>query len=78
MRNGGAYDYAARPATVTGVQNGVEMYREILDVSDAVGGGSRYVFPAYLPAMHGEIIWTPMVADDEVDADSATAATMVK
>jgi hypothetical protein len=56
----------------------VEVYREPLEVSDAVGdGSSRFIFPEYTPDMSGDIMWTVIIADDDVDDDVATAQTTV-
>jgi len=77
VRNGGLVD-EPRTATVIGMMGGVEVYREPAEVSDAVGdGSSRFMFPGYVPDMSGDIVWTAIIADDDVDEDMATAQTTV-
>ena len=65
-----------RLATVTGVQNGVEVYRESQTVSAPIKGRRRatFSFPSYQPTAAGEIQWTVVVADD-VSSDSTASAT---
>jgi VCBS repeat-containing protein len=79
VRNDGAVNSQTRPATVIGVQNGVQVYNHTMQVSDAVGDGrSRFAFPSYTPTAGGDIIWTATIADDDPDVDVATAETEVK
>jgi hypothetical protein len=84
VRNDGVVNSAERPATVIGMQGGVEVYNRTLPVSDAVGDGrSRFSFPAYGPPEYepptaGEIMWTATIADDDPDVDMATAVTVVR
>ena len=67
------------PATVVGVQNGVEVYNETLTVTDPVGNGrTKFDFPAYEPAAAGEIVWTATIADGDPDDDTAMASTLVR
>jgi large repetitive protein len=67
------------PATVIGVQNGVEVYNETLTVTDAVGNGrTKYDFPAFVPTDTGDIAWTATIADGDPDDDTATATTTVR
>jgi hypothetical protein len=76
--NNGAFNNASRPATVVGVQNGIEVYNETIQVSDAVGDGrSRFSYPSYLPTAAGNINWTVTIFDDNPDDDTATAMTQV-
>jgi hypothetical protein len=66
-------------ATVVGTQDGIEVYRETLEVSDAVGNGrTRVPFPSYVPDAAGEILWTAILADEDPDDDVATATTVVR
>lgn len=68
----------AGTATVVAMQNGVEVYRETIAVSDNVGGGhTRYFFTSYLPTASGEIVWTVTISDDDPDDDVAMANTTV-
>lgn len=77
VENNGDNDGAAE-ATVVGVQNGVEVYREVLTVSDPMGGGvTTYTFPPYLPTETGQITWTGTLVDDDPDEDTAEATTIV-
>jgi hypothetical protein len=65
-------------ATVTGMQNGVEVYNQSLPVSDGVGNGHRrYFFPSFVPTASGEIVWTVTLSDDDPDMDERMAVTMV-
>ncbi len=65
-------------ATITGVQNGVEVYNVSLAVSDIPGNGHRrYFFPSYVPTASGEILWTATLSDENPDMDEWTATTMV-
>ncbi|HAK60264.1 MAG TPA: hypothetical protein DCO77_07750 [Nitrospiraceae bacterium] len=77
VKNVGVID-EPRPATVTGVQNGIEVYNVSMDVSDAVGDGrTTYELPSYTPTAAGDIMWTATIADDDPDVDEATAVTRV-
>jgi hypothetical protein len=79
VRNGGIVNSQTRPATVIGMQDGVEVYNRTMDVSDAVGDGrSRFQFPAFAPSAAGTIMWTARIADDDPDDDVATAQTDVR
>lgn len=65
--------------TISGVQNGIEVYSQTLMVTDAVGGrSSHYVFPGYASAAPGEIVWTITLSDGDPDADTVTATTRVE
>jgi PKD domain-containing protein len=78
VQNGGTAEGPAI-ATVIGVQNGIEVYDEMLMVSDAPGKGrSTFEFPGYLPEATGDISWTAGIADDDPDQDLATATTSVR
>ena len=83
VRNNGTEEGDA-PATIVGVQNDVEVYNETLTVSDAVGNGrTKWDFPPYTPGVDGPevtgiIVWTATIADDDPDADEATASTNVR
>lgn len=78
VRNAGTVEGGAL-ATVVGQQNGAEVYRESVEVSDGVGNGrTRFSFPAYLPEAAGDIVWTATIDDDDPDDDVATASTIVQ
>ena len=78
VKNNGAVEGDV-PATITGVQNGVEVYSETLTVTDAVGNGRTKVnFPDYIPTDAGDIVWTAIIADDDPDDDVAAATTVVQ
>ncbi|MDX1763799.1 MAG: multicopper oxidase family protein, partial [bacterium] len=75
--NGGGED--KRMATLVGVQNGTEVYRETRMVFDLAGNGrSRFGFSPYAPTAVGTINWTVTIADDDPDQDIATATTVVR
>jgi hypothetical protein len=79
---------AQRTATVTGVQNGVEVYNVSQSVSAKGTGGGKggkgdkggsvdVTFPAYSPIAGGTIQWTATVQDEDPDSDIATRTTQV-
>ena len=77
VRNNGSVDGMV-PATVIGIQNGVEVYTETRMVSDPIGDGhSTFEFRPYLPRVTGNISWTATIADDDPDTDVAKATTKV-
>ena len=78
VRNSGVVEGDV-PATVTGVQNGAEVYNETMTVSDAVGNGrTKFEFPDFIPTDAGDIVWMATIADGDPDADEATATTVVQ
>ncbi len=65
------------PATVVGMQNGIEIYSESLLVQSALGGAkTTFTFPSFLPTFAGTISWQATIADD--NPDTAFAETKVK
>ena len=65
-------------ATLVGIQNAFEVYRQTTAVSDPVGGGATtWTFPSFTPAVVGDISWTVTVDDSDPDADVATATTRI-
>jgi hypothetical protein len=77
VENNGTVEGSA-PATVTGEQNGTEVYNETLTVSDPVGNGrTKFDFPDYVPTVAGDILWRATIADTDPDVDEATATTVV-
>lgn len=78
VKNNGSTEGIAM-ATITGIQNGVEVYSETQSVSDGVGNGRTTVdFMSYTPNVSGEIVWTATIADDDPDVDEASASTNVR
>jgi hypothetical protein len=77
VKNGGTVEGSA-PATLVGMQGGVEVYNQTATVTDGVGnGGTTYAFPVYTPMAAGDITWTVTIADEDPDIDTATAVTTV-
>lgn len=73
VRNLGTVEGAA-PATVVGVQNGVQVYSQTLDVTHPVrGGNTNFTFPTYTPTSTGDINWTVTL-----QGNTATATTRVR
>jgi hypothetical protein len=79
VTNTGMLGVATAQATVVGMQNGTEVYKETLTVSDPAGDGiSTFIFPSYVPTAAGDITWTAVVYDDDPDVDAAVAMTTVQ
>lgn len=76
IKNNGAIDGSAS-ASLTGTQNGVTVYNEVVDVNVTVGQRAGIKFPAYEPTAAGNIQWSVTVADEDPDVDDATAVTRV-
>lgn len=67
------------PATIIGIQNGIEVYIQTQTVSDGIGNGRTTVdFLSYTPDISGEIVWTATIADEDPDDDVAIATTNVR
>jgi hypothetical protein len=78
IKNNGSID-GQGTVTITGVQNGVEVYSQTWTVTDALGGGhSRYAFPGYTPGAPGEIVWAITLNDGDADDDTIITATLVE
>jgi len=78
VKNNGSTEGSAM-ATITGIQNSVEVYSQTQSVTDGVGNGRTTVdFMSYTPSVSGEIIWTAIISDDDPDVDEATASTNVR
>jgi cysteine-rich repeat protein len=78
VQNNGRQDAAHRRATITGVQNGEEVYYETVPVNDPVGKGrTSWPFPSYRPTDEGTIEWTATIDDDDLDDDTKTVRTIV-
>jgi len=66
-------------ATVTGVQEGLEVFRLRLNVFDDIGRGTTtFDFGSYTPTVGGDIHWTATIADEDPDTDAAAAVTSVR
>jgi hypothetical protein len=66
-------------ATVTGVQGGVEVYRQRLNVYDYFGKkATSFEFSPYTPTVAGDILFTVTIADEDPDEDMTTATSKVK
>jgi hypothetical protein len=77
VRNNGAVTGTAT-ASVIGVQNGIVVYSQTLDVSDPPGGGrTSYALPAFAPQAAGDIEWTVTITDQDVDTDEVRDVTRV-
>ncbi len=68
-----------RTATLVGEQDGVEVYREELEISDDPGDDetTKVRFPRYEPEAPGQIVWTLSIDDGDADLDMALAITRV-
>lgn len=68
----------SRPATLVGVQNGSQVYRQSKTVFAPVGGSAvNFQFPAYTPKQSGTITWTATVQNSSTSSSKATAKTSV-
>ena len=83
VKNNGTVEGTAF-ATITGMQNGIEVYNETLTVTDAVGNGrTKYndrsvpSIPTFEPRFEGDILWRVTIADTDPDNDAVTAVTTV-
>ena len=76
VQNNGSVNLAV-PATIVGVQNGVEVYNETMNVSAPVGRRANITFPSFTPTTTGDINWTATINDGNPDNDTATAVTRV-
>jgi hypothetical protein len=65
------------PATLIGVQNGTEVYKQTITVSVRSRGDARFSFPSFTPTRTGTISWTVTIADQNSDVDVAKATTTV-
>ncbi len=78
VKNLGTVD-GLRDATLTGIQNGLEVYTETIVVNDPLGNGaSSFAFGPFTPTVAGEITWTVTVFDDDPDVDVAVRITNVR
>ena len=77
VKNNGTLNSQARPATVIGMQNGVQVFAQTKQVSAPVGEQRLFKFGPYTPTAPGKIMWTATIADDNPDVDKATAVTKV-
>ncbi len=66
-------------ATIVGRVNGVVVYSWRQNVFDDLSRGSTsFTFPAHTPTAKGTIDWTAEIDDGDLDADLASATTVVK
>ncbi|MFZ2950106.1 MAG: choice-of-anchor D domain-containing protein [Desulfuromonadaceae bacterium] len=64
-------------ATLIGMQNGVQVYKETINVTASPGIPVMFKFPEFVPASLGDIAWTVIIEDSDADVDQATAVTKV-
>jgi hypothetical protein len=83
VRNMGTVEGSAL-ATITGMQNGTEVYNETLTVTDTIGNGrttyndsSVPSIPPFMPTVEGDILWRATITDDDPDIDEVTAVTTI-
>ena len=83
VKNVGTVEGSA-DVTITGMQNGVEVYNETLTVTDPLGNGRTTYddgsVPAilpYVPTVAGDILWKAIIVDGDPDIDEITAVTTV-
>lgn len=75
-RNNGLVE-ALRTATVTGTQNGVEIYRRSLSISVPPATNRGVFFTNFRPAQPGDISWQVEIFDDDPDVDQLSRTTVV-
>ncbi|MBI5684477.1 MAG: choice-of-anchor D domain-containing protein [Verrucomicrobia bacterium] len=69
----------SRPATIVGMQNNVEIYRQSKPVFAQPGGRAvNFQFPAYTPKKSGTINWTATIQNSATSSSSTTAKTSVR
>jgi hypothetical protein len=66
---------AERRAVLVGVQNGAEVYRQVLTVGGSGRKNFRVKFPSFTPTAPGEIAWAITIQDADPGNSSATAIT---
>lgn len=78
VKNNGTVDNT-RNANIIGIQNGVEVYDQTVQVSAVVGStdGKTYEFSTYTPNFVGNILWIATIKDDDTIFDQALATTTV-
>jgi len=77
VKNNGTEDGSA-PAMLVGVQDGIEVYSEMLMISVEAGEKKKVKFPKFEALIPGTIEWTVLIEDDDPDVDQASAMTKVK
>jgi hypothetical protein len=78
VSNRGEISAQSGTATVIGMQNGMEVYNKILQVSAPVGKGrTTWLLPDFIPDTAGDINWTVTIIDNDPDVDEATGTTTV-
>jgi hypothetical protein len=68
---------ASTVATVVGAQNGIEVFREDLPVTDLVGSERITLVLEYTPVGSGNILWTATIDDADPDDDVKTTTTKI-
>ena len=76
VQNNGSVNLAV-PSTIVGVQNGVQVYNQTINVSAPVGRRANITFPSFTPTTTGNINWTATINDGNPDNDTATAVSKV-
>jgi hypothetical protein len=67
-----------RLANVVGIQNGIEVYNQIISASGTEGSGDvKFEFPQMLPIVTGDIAWLAIIYNNNFDGDTAMATTKV-
>jgi hypothetical protein len=65
------------PATLVGVRNGTQVYKQTITVAVGSGRDATFSFPSFTPSGTGTIAWTVTIADQDPDVDVAKATTTV-
>jgi hypothetical protein len=76
IRNNGTI-HGSAAASLTGTQDGVTVYNEVVDLNVPVGQRAGIKFPAFEPTAIGDIQWSVTIADEDPDVDEAMAVTRV-
>ncbi len=78
IRDTGKFNPETKLAYVIGIQNGIEIYSQMISASDRNGNGTtRFKFPLYQPIVSGDIMWTAIIYSNDLDGDTAVATTSV-
>lgn len=65
-------------ATLSGMQNGDQIYSKTINVSVPPDETVMFRFPSYKPTDKGDITWTVTIDDNDADLDQAEATTIVR
>ena len=77
-RRNGTPAAGAVPATLVGVQNGAEIYRQTLEASAPGRETAQVTFPPYTPTIAGRIRWTLTLTDQGSRRNTARDTTQVR